>query len=112
MHTETPTLIASHRLLWQHADGTETIITVNVGTPYYADSGAWACPVSLDGFDGRSLDIFGDSSLQALCLALSLVEKRLGHMLAANETLLYPEDRSRFDSGALAALFGRATPQS
>ena len=110
MHTETPTLIASHRLLWQHADGTESIMTVNVGTPYYADNGAWACPVSLDGFDGRYRDIYGDSSLQALCLALSLVEKQLGHMLATNNTLLYLGDRSRIDSGALAALFGRGKP--
>lgn len=112
MRTETPAMIASRRLVWRQADGTEKIITVHVGTPYFVDSGAWACPVSLDGFDGRYVDIFGDSSLQALCLALSLVETRLGHMLAANDTLLYPEDRGRFDAGALAALFGRATPPS
>lgn len=107
MHTATPRFIATQRLLRQQADGSETIITIQIGTPFQADAGSWACAVEMDGVDGRYPDMVGVSSLQALCLAIGLVNQLLGHMLASDENLLHPEDRSPYDAAGLAALFGR-----
>jgi hypothetical protein len=78
-----------------------------IGAPY-RDGNDWACPVALDGIDGRYVDIRGDTSLQALCLAIALVRTRLAHRLAAGEVLLYPGiGRERLDAAGLDALFGR-----
>ena len=100
----TPRFIASEDILWLRADGSETLIEARVGEPYQVDTVTWACPAALDGVDGRYPDIVGGSSLQALSLALKLIATRLGHMLADNAQLVYPEDRSPWNSLSLAPL--------
>lgn len=100
----TPRFIASDSILWLRADGSETLIEARIGEPYQVDAGTWACPAVLDAVDGRYPDIVGGSSLQALSLALDLIATRLGHMRADNAQLVYPEDRTPWDSSSLAAL--------
>ena len=98
---DNPKFIASERVLWLQKDGAETTIEARIGEPYQLDAQSWACPACLDGVDGRYPDIVGANSLQALALALGLVKSRLGHLLEAGEQLVYPEDRSPWDTSGL-----------
>ena len=108
MRIETPTYIASESILWLRSDGTETMIKARIGAPYQVDGNTWACPASLEGVDGRYPDIFGTGSLHSLSLALQLIATRLGHLLGDNEQLVYPGDRSPWDSSSHVAVFGKA----
>ncbi len=49
----------------------------------------WVCRVRLTPFLSKSRDVRGDSSLQALCLALSYVRKTLGCVLEEGSRLTY-----------------------
>lgn len=106
MRTQMPKFIASDNLIWVQPDGSESVISINVGLPYQIDSESWACPVELDGVDGRYSDILGESSLQCLCLAIALVAKRLQDLIDHNEKLLYSKDRSLFDLQLFNVIFG------
>ena len=53
-------------------------IRLMVGQPYKTESGNWACPVALDGLHESLADIHGESSWQALMLAIRLVKLFLG----------------------------------
>lgn len=103
---ENPTIIATEEIIWLRADGDEVLIQANVGKPY-EQLGAWACPVALKGVDGRYPDIVGESSMQALHLAIRLVRQRLEHLLDAGEVLVYQNDRDcRWDLDTLNTVFG------
>ena len=52
-------------------------VTVEIGRPYRAPEGEWACPVAVRGLHNRLPDVRGEDSLQALCLAASLVRMLL-----------------------------------
>ena len=107
MKVEHPAMIATEHLLWLRKDGTEVPIQAGLGLPYER-GGAWACPVVLSGVDENYSDIMGDSSMQALQLALRLIRQRLGHLLETGEALVYPDERdSRWDIDCLNAVFGR-----
>jgi hypothetical protein len=104
---ENPVYIATEEILWVRADGTEVLIQACVGIPYKSTN-AWACPAALVGVDDRYPDIVGESSFQALNLAMRLIRQRLGHLLDAGEVLTYPIDRSeRWDLDSLDVVFGR-----
>ena len=111
MQATAPSFIASEELLWIKADGSEIKLIARVGVPYEAESGQFRCPVELAGLDGRYPDIAGESSMQAMCLATSLLATRLKHLLQEGERLVYIEDRDRDDSSwdisSLNAVFGR-----
>ena len=108
MRTTQPTFIASEELVWLKADGGEVKVVARVGIPYKDDEDLYRCPVELDGVDSRYLDIAGQGSMQALCLALSLLATRLTHLLEDGERFVYAADRSPWDASALAATFGRS----
>ena len=99
--------IAAQRLVLIGADG-RTPISVRVGRPYAADGG-FRCPVQIEGLEPRYADIAGETSLQALCLALRLVRDRLEDQLAKGKSLSYPADggeEASIDEAQLAAIFG------
>jgi hypothetical protein len=48
-----------------------------VEKPHLDSDHLWCCRVHLYGMDNRHYDIFGDNSLQALCLALRFTADRL-----------------------------------
>jgi hypothetical protein len=79
-------------------------IQVEVGSPYqYDDRGEeWACPISLFPLYRRLADIHGGSSLQALCLALTLAKTLLDDFVEKGGQLTYDTGES-FD---LNAVFG------
>ena len=107
MRTNTPNYIATYQLVWSKQDGSETRIVVRVGAPYPIDERTWACACELEGHGGRTLDIHGGSSMQALCLAINLVRSQLAHLIETGERLLYAEGGGDWDLNQIDVVFGR-----
>ncbi len=59
------------------ADGSRTPLRIELGQPRPDGRGAWACLVSLDGDDRHAKEIYGEDSLQSLCLGLRMVRLHL-----------------------------------
>jgi hypothetical protein len=109
MQVADPSFIASEELVWLKSDGSAIRLIARVGIPYKADDDLFRCPVELVGLDHRFPDIAGGSSMQALCLATSLLATRLSHLLEDGARLVYAEDQAQpgFDQASLNAVFGR-----
>ena len=89
MKTDAPP-IAMAELVRVCANGDRVPIVVEIGQPYQTSEGSWRTPVALHGLDGRSPDIYGDDSLQSLCLAVRLVRQRLSSIIEDGDRLLDP----------------------
>ncbi len=63
-------MIAQTTIYGQRPNEERFKIIVEIGLPYQVEN-AWACPVSVQPLQ-REIDIYGDNSLQALCLAIGL----------------------------------------
>jgi hypothetical protein len=65
-------------LLHSKATGHSEKIVIVLGKPYWLEENyAAACPLIIDGLTGRMPDVVGVDFMQALQLALSLIEKLL-----------------------------------
>jgi hypothetical protein len=107
MNVESPVIVATSEILWLREDGREVVIQAIIGLPYEQD-GNWACPVALVGVDERYPDIIGESSMQAIHLAIRLIRQRLGHLLDAGEVLVDQSERdNRWNVASLNAVFGQ-----
>ena len=85
--------IAEERLMAVRPSGERFEVVAAIGLPYQIGPQEWACPVSLAGLHARLHDVHGGSSLQALCLAASLLRQLLtsfvddgGRLLGSNGT--------------------------
>jgi hypothetical protein len=90
-------------------DGRRDRVSLGIGQPYQDTRlRSWHCPVRLDGLFPRLSDIGGETSLQALLLALRLMHQQLAHLEARGAKLLSPgEDPEDPDSGfELESYFG------
>ena len=106
MKVVNPAIIATAEILWLRGNGVDVLIQAYIGMPY-EERGAWACPAALIGVDERYPDIWGESSMQAVHLAIRLIRQRIGHLLDAGEVLVHPSERdSRWDIASLNAVFG------
>jgi hypothetical protein len=81
--------IAEQRLVFVHPDGTRREGRIAFGTPYRAAGGEMRCPVLLDGLDPPGPDIAGESSLQALLLAVRFAASRLSSFRERGGRFLY-----------------------
>lgn len=75
-----------------------------VGRPYQAATGEWRCAVELSGLHERLADMAGQDSLQALCMAASMLRNLLEAVREKGGDVLHPSDRSECQ---LDAIFGR-----
>ena len=91
--------IASLKLVEIALSGTRTPIHVEVGSPHPDGRGAWACSILVDGLDSKPRDIYGEDSLQALCLGLRLVRTHLEGVLERGGRLVHSDDDSEFSLG-------------
>jgi len=106
MKINSPNIIGTENIVWLRADGSESLIEIKIGMPYPLDSD-WACPLFLNGIDGRLEDIMGVSSIQSLNLALRLAKQRLSYLLESGERLVYAVDKScAWDLNVLESTFG------
>jgi hypothetical protein len=71
-------------------DGARVSVTIAVGHPYPTSEGDWACPVEIDGLQGRLEDIAGSDSMQALCLAIRTARDLLDSFMADGGRILDP----------------------
>jgi predicted methyltransferase len=90
MKTDLPP-IAKTELVRVRPGGERTVLTVEIGQPYKTPEGIWRTPLALHGLDGRLSDICGEDSLQSLCLALSMVHRRLTSVVEAGDRLVDAE---------------------
>jgi hypothetical protein len=93
--------------IFQAVDGTRQRVTLRVGKPYLAAPGEWACPGELSGFEPRHPDMRGVSSMQALCLAISLLRSRVEGFLAKGGKVFDVADGTEWDARGISATFGR-----
>lgn len=84
------TPIASLHLTELTPSGEHKPIHIQVWCPYDAD-GAWACSVFMDGLDSKPRTIYGEDSLQALCLALRMIRSELEGVLERGGRLIDSE---------------------
>jgi len=76
-HADFGEIIGTVDFIMHSPSGKKRKVILRIGKPYEHQSGDWACPVELNGYEPRYADIFGVSSMQALCLAISLVRTRI-----------------------------------
>jgi len=93
-------------LLLIRSDGSETLLTIRIGFPLKRGQG-WVCPCEIDGLEPQYVDIHGEDSIQAICLALKVVRSRLSSVINAGNTICLPKDRGHPLSVSLVRmLFG------
>ena len=88
--------VANLKLIEVSPSGTRTQIYVEIGCPGPDGRGAWSCTVRVDGLDSKPREIYGEDSLQALCLALRLVRTHLEGALERGSRLVHADDESVF----------------
>lgn len=84
-------------------DGERREVVVEIGHPYQVPEGQWACPVKIRGLYDRLRDIRGQDSLQALCLAASLVRTLLTAFVAGGGRIMFTNTDDAYE---LNAIFG------
>ena len=98
--------VARRDLHLRRPDGTLTRVAARIGKPYEVTREEWACPAEVAGLDPRYPDMRGADSLQALCLAISLVSSRLEAVIEKGGTLVDVTDGTVVDLDQLRAAFG------
>lgn len=88
--------IATLELVEVAADGSRIPLRIELGQPRPDGRGAWACLVSVDGYDRHAKDIYGEDSLQALCLAMRMVRLHLDCALERGSRLVHTDEDTDF----------------
>src|ERR1700756_2633514 len=84
------TVVASDVFVAQKPGEERVELRVEVGTPWQEEPHVWACPVSVTPLYKKLQEARGDSSLQALCLAVSLARSLLEGFVEDGGHLTYP----------------------
>lgn len=100
--------IAEEHFVFIAANGARTSGRIAVGAPYLAPGGEYRCDLVLDGVEPRPHAIAGDSSLQALLLAMRFAGKRIHDFKTRGGRVVYPpgNDDTEESDAALDAYFG------
>ena len=101
-------LIAEETLIALRRSGERVEVRAGLGRPYHIGGSEWACPVSLAGLHERLHDVHGDSSLQALCLAATLLRRLLTCFVQDGGELRHLDGRDAFDISACFSGIGRS----
>ena len=73
--------IATSALTCIRPTGERIDVLVEIHAPYRAQTGEWACALSLGELEPGLPHVRGEDSLQALCLALSLAKQLLTYFI-------------------------------
>jgi hypothetical protein len=87
-------------------NGRKKRVRARLGKPYQISSGIWACPVGIRGFEKRYPDIRGVDSMQAICLAASLIRMRFEDFFLKGGKVLGIKDGSERDLRSVMSTFG------
>jgi len=99
-------VVASTDLLCVRPDGESVRVSAALGRPYQTSAGDWACPVALSGIHDSLSDAHGVDSLQALCLAATLLRELLARELERGCKLLYQNGGEEFPLDATFSAVG------
>ncbi|MFY9607342.1 MAG: hypothetical protein WAU45_01845 [Blastocatellia bacterium] len=88
--------IATTALTCVRPTGDRIDVVVEIGVPYRAEDGEWACALSLGALELGMPHVKGDDSLQALCLALSLARQLLTYFAEDGGRILIAGTESEF----------------
>ena len=73
-------IVARRTLQALSADGTTTVLVLELGTPRPAPDKDWICPCRIRGLeDSRVWTLYGIDAFQALSTAMTLLVRQLGH---------------------------------
>jgi hypothetical protein len=97
--------IASADFLLRRPGATAAPITIRIGQPYVVSAIEARCPVEVRGFEPQYPDICGNDTLQALCLAIGLVRRRLEDAMKKGCVITNSENDPAYTAADLAALF-------
>jgi hypothetical protein len=81
---------AAAEYLWTKADGSTQLIRIRIGIPFKGKF-SWECEVHIEGLLQNIGNTRGESSLQALSLAIVFVESALVSIIERGELLSYPD---------------------
>ena len=101
-----PHTIAEEKLVALRPSGERIRVVASLGSPYEVRPGEWACPVSLSGLHARLHHVHGGSSLQALCLAASLLRQLLTSFVGDGGRLLHGDGLEPFSIASCFAGVG------
>jgi hypothetical protein len=88
--------VATLELIEVAASGARIAIRIEVGRPRRDPSGAWRCSILAGGIDREARDIFGEDSLQALCLGLEFLRAQLHFITQRGSRLIQPDENTDF----------------
>ena len=94
-------------LLCLDAQGDRRDVVVEIDRPYKTPERDWACPVAIRGMYDNLADIHGEDSLQALCLAASLVRTLLTAFVSDGGKIFSPDSESEYDLDAVFSQVGK-----
>jgi uncharacterized protein DUF6968 len=92
-------IVATTTLDCVNSRGEHNQVIVEIGRPYKAE-GEWACPVAMRGLHNSLPDVRGEDSLQALCLAASLVRMLLTGFVEDGGKIFFLNSDSEYDLDA------------
>ena len=99
-------LVASTDLICVSSNGERREVVIEIGRPYKTPSGSWACSAAMRGMYRSLADIHGVDSLQALCLAASLVRTLLTYFVKDGGKIFYPNSDGEYDLDATFSQVG------
>jgi len=100
-----PTWIAERAVVFVHRDGRRSEGRIAVGQPYMVSEVEARCPLVLQGLETFPPQIAGDSTLQAMLLAVRLAALRLHDFCGKGGRIEYPAEEGGGDVD-LEGLFG------
>jgi hypothetical protein len=107
--TSVPVWLASRTIMAVKADGQAMKVMLRIGFPYEVSTQEWACPVAIDGMQGRLADIRGIDAWQALQLGQSLQAQLLADFVAGGGMLFCHETSEPI---TVAELFTKVRPSA
>jgi hypothetical protein len=100
-----PLWIASSDLVCVYPDGTQVHVVARLASPTRRRDGTWASTFVVEGLHDAQ-EMTGEDSLQALCMAMSMVRALLERFEAQGGTVLDAETLSPFPIEATFGLMG------
>jgi len=100
--------IASSDLLCVHPDGTELHVVARLASPTRRRDGMWVSAFAVDGLH-EAQEMAGEDSLQALCMAMSMIRALLERFVAQGGRVVCPDDGTDFPIDATFGLMGAAS---
>jgi hypothetical protein len=100
--------IASSDLLCVYPDGTEVHVAARLASPTRRADGLWVSSFVVESLH-EPQEMVGEDSLQALCMAMSMIRALLERFVDQGGLVLSPDDRSEFPIEATFGLMGDAS---